>query len=334
MPSVLITGASGFIGSFLTTEGLTRGYEVFVAIRQSSSREYLQDPRIRFLEFNTSGPDAVRQSVAAWKASGLRFDYVIHNAGVTKARKKGDFERINRDLTIHFINALKEETLVPGKLLYMSSLAAWGPGDSRTMQPVRLTDPPRPAGSYGKSKLAAERFLVEESGIPYVILRPTGVYGPREQDYFTLYQSIRKGIEPYLGSSGQMLTFIYVKDLVRAAFDLLASGLSEKAYFISDGNVYTAGEFAAMVKSILGRKTIRIVFPLWLVKVLSGLLEDLFAIGGGTPVLNRDKYDILSSMNWTCDPEPLFNDLAFTPEYDLQKGLEETIGYCRQHGLL
>ena len=142
------------------------------------------------------------------------------------------------------------------------------------------------------------------------------------------------GLEPYLGSRDQALTFIYVKDLARAAFDALLSSRTSASYFVSDGKDYTAGEFAAIVKSILRKKTLSVTFPLPVVKALSWTLEGIYALWGGTPLLNSDKFFILSSMNWRCDHQPLFSDLAFRPEYDLRHGLEETIRYCRDQGLL
>jgi UDP-glucose 4-epimerase len=334
MPSVLITGASGFIGSFLTEEGLNRGFEVYAAVRPSSSRKYLSDPRIRFVEMDTGTQASITSCLAGCRSSGIRFDFIIHNAGVTKVRRKEDFLRVNRDTTIHFIRALKKTAMTPGKFLFMSSLAASGPGDPVTMKPVTLSDPPHPAGLYGRSKLEAEEFIRGEPGLPYIILRPTGVYGPREQDYFTIYKSIRAGFEPYLGSRDQALTFIYVKDLARAAFDALLSPINGKTWFLSDGKDYTAGEFAGIVKSILKRRTLAVTFPLFLVSLLAGLLEGIYSIWNGVPLLNRDKYFILSSKNWRCDHMPLYEELSFRPEYDLQKGLEETLAWCREHRLL
>jgi UDP-glucose 4-epimerase len=334
MPSLLITGASGFIGSFLVEEGLRRGFTVYAGIRATSSRRWLGDPRIRLVETDLGNADALLQTFSALKTSGIRFDFIIHNAGVTRVRRKTEFSEVNTDGTVRLAEALVSAGMSPEKFILMSSLAAWGPGDPVTLRPVSPDDPPHPAGLYGKSKLEAEEFIRTRSGLPYIILRPTGVYGPREQDYFTLYKSIRFGWEPYLGSREQLLTFIYVKDLARVACDALLSPVVNRSYFVSDGKTYTAGEFAGLVKSILGKKTIAITFPLPVVKALSAIIEGIFSLWRGVPLLNRDKYYILSSRNWNCDAQPLVDDLSFHPEYDLRSGLEETIGYCRQQGLL
>ena len=77
--NILITGASGFIGSFIVSEALRRGMEVWAAVRRTSSRKYLTDPRINFIELNL---DSREEMVGQLR--GLSFDYVVHAAGATK----------------------------------------------------------------------------------------------------------------------------------------------------------------------------------------------------------------------------------------------------------
>ena len=101
----------------------------------------------------------------------------------------------------------------------MSSLSSFGMGDETNFTPIRLTDEPRPNTAYGKSKLLAEQYVRRQTAFPYVILRPTGVYGPGERDYFLEIQSIQAGFDFTVGMTPQRITFIYVKDLARVAFD-------------------------------------------------------------------------------------------------------------------
>ena len=75
MESILVTGASGFIGSFIIEEALARGLEVWAAVRKSSSRAFLTDSRIHFIELTLSDPDALRKEL-----DGKRFDYVTPDA--------------------------------------------------------------------------------------------------------------------------------------------------------------------------------------------------------------------------------------------------------------
>lgn len=330
MENILITGASGFIGSFLVEQGLKDDFQVYAGIRKSSSREYLQDPRIQFLEFDFSTREKVVETLVDCKKKNIRFQYIVHNAGLTKAQKKEDFYNVNCLNTIHFIEALIQAGMVPEKFIFISSLAAYGPGNPDTGEPVRLADEPKPIELYGKSKLDAERYITSLRDFPWLIVRPTGVYGPKEKDYFVFFQTINRGMEPYIGFKKQMLTFIYVRDLVRLVFMALNSPYLHKAWFVSDGQEYPSELFAAITKKALGKKTIRFTVPLFIVKTIAIIGENVSGLWGSIPTLNTDKYNVLSSTNWRCEVEPLKKDFGFVAEYDLEKGVKETLEWYKK----
>ncbi|MFZ4521167.1 MAG: NAD-dependent epimerase/dehydratase family protein [Bacteroidales bacterium] len=332
MANILITGASGFIGSFLVEEGLKQGFEVYAGIRKSSSRGYLQDPRIHFIEFDFSSKEKVIETLDDCKKSNLRFRYIIHNAGLTKAQKKEDFYNVNCLNTKHFIEALISAEMVPEKFLFISSLAAYGPGDPHSGEPVKNSHEPKPIELYGKSKLEAERYIRSLKNFPWLIVRPTGVYGPKEKDYFVFFQTINRGLEPYIGFKKQVLTFIYVRDLVRLIYLALDSPHVNKAWFVSDGREYPSEMFAAITKKALGKKTLRITVPLFIVKTIATVGEHIGGLFGTIPTLNTDKYNVLKSTNWRCETEPLKNDFGFEAEYDLEKGVAETLEWYKKEG--
>ena len=331
MANILITGASGFIGSFLVEEGLKRNFQIFAGIRKSSSREYLQDSSIRFIEFDFSSKDNIQKTLEECKAQHIWFDYIIHNAGVTKAQKKGDYYRVNFLNTKNFIESLQSTGMIPQKFIFISSLAAFGPGNSKTMDPVKLSDNPFPVELYGKSKLEAEKYIRSLENFPWIIIRPTGVYGPREKDYFVFFKTINRGVETYIGSKKQILTFIYVKDLVKVIFDALLSPIVRKSYFASDGKEYDTEQFAAIARKHLKKKTLRLVIPSGIVKQIAFSLEKIYGLWGQIPTLNSDKFKVLSSKNWKCETEPLEKDFGFTAEYDLDRGVAETIDWYKKN---
>lgn len=331
MATILITGSSGFIGSFLVGEALDRGYEVYAGIRQSSSRKYLTDSRIRFAEFDFSSREKLEAALKGYRDSGIRFDYIIHNAGVTKTKTKDEFCQVNCVYTRNFIEALQASGMVPQKFIYMSSLAAFGPGNPETGKPVMLSDVPRPIELYGKSKLEAEKYITSLTGFPWLIFRPTGVYGPRETDYFVFFQTISRGLEPYIGFREQVLTFIYVRDLVRLVIDALKAPVVRKAYFVADGKEYTSREFSEITKKVLQKKTLRITVPLFIVKTIATVGEKVASLWGSVPTLNTDKYNVLSSTNWRCEVEPLQHDFGFRAEYDLSRGVEEAVKWYKDN---
>ncbi|MDR0559024.1 MAG: NAD(P)-dependent oxidoreductase [Prevotellaceae bacterium] len=324
---ILITGAAGFIGSFMTENALAEGYETYAGVRATSSRRYLADKRIKFVDLKYSDKKRLSEQLAELG----KFDYIIHNMGVTKCNDKKDFDRINFGYTKNFVEALIESNTVPDKFIYMSSLSAWGAGDACTGKPVMLSDMPKPDTLYGKSKLNAEKFIASLSGFPYIFLRPTGVYGPREKDYFIFNKTVAGGIEPAMGFSVQYLTFIYVRDLVKLAFLACKSNITGKGYFVSDGKEYTDREYAAIVKKHIGRKrTLKIRVPLFLVKFISYFLDSVYGIFGKSPTLNKDKYKLLRVRNWRCETKPAQDDFGFVADYDLDKGIEESIKWYRQ----
>ncbi|MBS5978170.1 NAD(P)-dependent oxidoreductase [Dysgonomonas sp. Marseille-Q5470] len=332
---ILITGASGFIGSFLVEKALEEGYETWAGVRKSSSREYLKDDRIQFLDLNFGDKNKLKEQLSHFKKKFGMFDYVVHNAGVTKCLDAEDFDKINFRYTANLIDALREVEAVPDKFVLMSSLSAFGVGDEENYTPIKITDTPNPNTAYGKSKLKAECYLRSMDDFPYIILRPTGVYGPREKDYFLMLKTVKSGLDVGAGFKPQHLTFIYVKDLVDAVFLALKTELKNKAYFVADGDVYTDKEYTQLVKQVIEKKRVlSLKVPLWILKAVSIVAESISRITKKPSTLNRDKYIIMKQRNWECDITPLVNDLGFTAKYNLNDGLEESVSWYKENGWL
>ena len=326
MKKILITGASGFIGSFLVEEALKRNYEVYAGIRKTSNTEYLTDSRIKFVELDFADPDSLK-----WTLFKLPyFDFVIHNAGLTKAFSKKDYFISNFLYTKNLVNVLMVLKKVPEKFIYMSSLAAYGPGDPLQLPSVRSTDTPKPVTSYGRSKLESELFLSALSGFPHIIIRPTIVYGPREKDLYTMFKIINNNFELFVGFKKQYLTFVYVKDLVKSVFKAIESDVVNTGYFISDGNVYDRKTLGNIIKERLGKKTISIYFPIKLVRLIALITETSKYITRKQSVLNFEKVKELECVNWKCDIQPITDDLNFKADYNLSKGVNETIDWYKK----
>lgn len=323
MKKILVTGASGFIGSFIVEEALSRGMEVWAGMRATSSHRYLQDGRINFLELDLGSEERLKEQLR-----GHEFDYVVHAAGATKCTRKEDFFRVNTEGTRNLVNAILDLGMKVEKLVYMSSLSIYGAiHEEQPYQDISEADTPRPNTAYGKSKLEAERFLDSVgSRLPIVTLRPTGVYGPREKDYFVQIESIAHHIDFAAGFKRQDITFIYVKDLVQAVFLALEKGQQGRKYLLSDGQVYQSRTFSDLVHEALGRPWwIRMTAPLWLLRLITLAGECWVRLTGRLTVLNNDKYNILSQRNWRCDMAPARRELGFEPQYDLKRGVDEAV---------
>ena len=335
MKSILITGAGGFIGGFLVEEALNRGYETWAAVRSTTSREFLQDERIHFIELDYSDQTNLENTLRQHLTDHGKWDFIVHNLGVTKSTNYLDFEQVNYGYLKALTDALQVTEMIPEVFLLMSSLSVMGPGDERDYKPFKSTDVPFPNTYYGVSKLKAETYLQSIEGFPYTIFRCTGVYGPREKDYYLMIKSIKRGFDFSVGFDKQMLTFIYVKDLVKAVMDALEQGPLHKAYFISENKAYTQQEFRKIVCEELGKKfVIPVTCPLWVVKRVCAIAEWFGKVTLKASTLNRDKFKILKQRNWQCDTSEARNDFNFNPKYTLREGIREAIAWYRKAGWL
>ena len=332
---ILITGASGFIGSATVDKALALGYETWAGIRKSSSRAYLQDERIRFIDLNYGDKTKLKEQLRDFIRENGRFDIIVHIAGLTKAVRKAHFDHVNYQQTRNFVDALIEIDAVPDSFIFMSTLGAMGVGDERNYTPIPRDCTPNPNTAYGKSKLKAENYLKSIDGFPYVILRPTGVYGPRDKDYLILMRAVKSGLNVGAGFRKQLLTFIYIDDLVRIIFACIEKGVRRKEYYVADGDIYTDTEFNTIVQHALQKKrVVRLKIPLAVVKPAAFLSEKIFAMLGKAGTFNADKYRIMKQRNWTCDVSPLKTDLDFQPDYPLKEGVEKTVEWYREKGWL
>ena len=326
---ILITGASGFIGSFIVEEALKQGFETWAAVRKSSSKEYLQDERIHFIELNLSSKAQLIEQLRPHQ-----FDYVVHAAGVTKCLNKADFRRINTEGTKNLVDALLDLQMPLKRFVFLSSLSVFGAIKERLpYDEIREDDTPQPNTEYGRSKLEAEHYIDSiGSRIPYIILRPTGVYGPREKDYFMMAKSIKQHIDFAVGYQRQDITFVYVTDVVQAVFLALEKGETGRKYFLSDGQVYQSTTFSDLIHEELGRPWwLRITAPVWVLRVVTFFGEYIGHITGKVTALNNDKYNILRQRNWRCDIEPARRELGFEPKVQLKEGVKTTIQWYKDH---
>ena len=326
---ILITGASGFIGSFIVEEALKQGFETWAAVRKSSSKEYLQDERIHFIELNLSSKAQLIEQLRPHQ-----FDYVVHAAGVTKCLNKADFRRINTEGTKDLVDALLDLQMPLKRFVFLSSLSVFGAiKEQLPYDEIREDDTPKPNTEYGRSKLEAERYIDSiGSRLPYIILRPTGVYGPREKDYFMMAKSIKQHIDFAVGYQRQDITFVYVTDVVQAVFLALEKGETGRKYFLSDGQVYQSTTFSDLIHEELGRPWwLRITAPVWVLRVVTFFGEYIGHMTGKVTALNIDKYNILRQRNWRCDIEPTRHELGFEPKVQLKEGVKTTIQWYKDH---
>ena len=356
-----MVGAGGFAGGFICEECLRRGWEVWAGVRESTSRRYLTDPRLRFVTLDFEEPQTLAPTLRAaldghngargegtggdvseGKATDVsaeteprrRWDYIIYNLGATKCVNFSDFNRINYTYLRHFTEAVKEAGCVPEKMLYISSLSAMGPADERGYTPYTEQMIPMANTRYGASKLKAEMWLAT-CGIPTVIFRATGIYGPRDKDYYLMFKTIKAGFDFSVGFRRQLLSFLYVEDLARACCDALEKATAGQTYIVGEPTAYTQKEFRTLAAKAMGKKAVVPVrMPLWAVRLVSAVAEKIGVARGKPSTLNTDKYRIMAQRNWNIDVAKARRDFGFDPRVGLPEGVRRCVEWYAAEGWL
>jgi nucleoside-diphosphate-sugar epimerase len=318
--TVLITGASGFIGGRLREALLDAGADV-VALRRAGS-PVPRRGRSAVVEY--ADKDGLRRLVEKERPA-----LVFHVAGATKGVTYGDFQRANVMPTQNLIEALRDAFPEVRRFVHVSSLASYGP--SRRDAPLREDSPRLPIEFYGKSKLEAEQ-AVEAVGdkVPWTILRPSGVYGPGDADYFELFKTVERGLNVFFGNRERWFSAVYVDDLVRVALDAAEREATRgKGYFVCDGVPITWGEFQEHIVRASGRRVRTLELPELIVDVAAFAGELITRIDGKPRLFNRQKALMGAQEAWTCQSDALRDDAGYAPTVAVAEGVARTLAWYR-----
>jgi nucleoside-diphosphate-sugar epimerase len=324
---VLLTGASGFVGSHILESLREHGVQTTILLRPSSNTKFLT----RHLSETEVRLGSVTDSQSLLKATNGITD-LIHCAGSTKAVKSSDFFKINHLGTRNVVEALNAQPPTIHRLVHISSLAAAGPATPE--KPAHEDDPPRPVSAYGKSKLVAEQEVRDHSRTPYTIIRPPAVYGPRDTGFLSIFKAVRNHILPR-PNKAQALSLVYVKDLAEAVVGCLSHpAAAGKTYFAASPEIVTGRRMSEEIAGQMNRWTIPCPVPalvLWAVCLMQEALSQLTRTAS---LLNLQKYAELRAPGWVCDSSKLRRELGFACETGLKQGIAETLAwYHREHWL-
>ena len=322
--TVLVTGATGFIGSHLVERLLAEGARVRCLLRPTSPRGGAGRHR------PAQGATAMLGDLIS--GSGLDAaldgaDLVFHLAGVTKALRASDYYLGNVKATENLLRAMSNSS---ARLIHVSSLAAMGPSSDGT--PLREESIPHPLTHYGKSKLEGER-AVRRSAISgrATIIRPPVVYGPRDVDVYQVFKAAANGARVRIGKPESYFSFIYVADLIDgmvvAARSEQAAG---KAYFLANPDPVSWTEFSATAALTMLKKIRTFTLPIW-AAYLAGSLADLLSRLSGRPgILSRDKIRDAQERFWVCDTARAAAELDFHTQTSLREGVAATLEWYRE----
>jgi len=256
-------------------------------------------------------------------------DYVLHVAGATKGVTYEDFQKANVMPTKNLIEAARDVRPDLKRFVHVSSLSSYGP--SQKGRHHREDAPRRPVEFYGKSKLEAE-LAVEAMGdaVPWTILRPGGVYGPGDVDYFELFKSVERGMNVFFGNRDRWFSAIYVDDMVKATILATTSDKARgKGYFVCDGQPITWGEFQEHIVAASGRRVRTMNLPEGLVSLAAIGGELLTKIDNKPRLFNRQKALMGAQEAWTCDSRTPREDTGFRPEVQVPEGVHRALAWYR-----
>jgi len=323
----LVTGGSGFVGSHLVDLLVERGSRVRCLVRQSSKLRYLDQNNI---ELAYGGLDDSTE----WDEALADVDMIYHVAGTTFARRPSDYFATNHKGTETILAAALKRRDQIKRFVYVSSLAAVGPGvDGR---PVNEDASPAPITPYGRSKLAAEEAVRAVSDVlPVTIVRPPAVYGPRDYGIFEFFKAVKGGMFPMIGRRDKRVSLVHARDLCEG---IILAGESEAAigrtYFISSEDDYSMRAVADLMAALMHKRAREIAIPKSLAYVVAIIAEGAAAILRKPPVINRDKVTDLSQTSWSCSIERAKSELGYMPKVQLEDGLRETIEWYKREGWL
>jgi nucleoside-diphosphate-sugar epimerase len=332
---VFVTGGTGFVGSHLVDALIGRGDEVVCLVRDVRKIERVFPPerRPRFVGGSLNDDTALR-------AGCENVDAIIHVAGLIAARSRAEFFSVNAEGTQHLLTVATRSAPNLHRFVYLSSLAAVGP--SPPGAPLTEDVIPHPVSAYGESKLAGEE-AVKSGSLPWTIVRPPTVYGPRDREILRVFKLARRGVIPLVGSPDQQLSVIHVRDLASACIAALAPAAKDLTYFACHPEVVTTRQFAEAIHTAVrmagqgraGReRPMLIPIPSPLARVILAASGGLARAVGRATVLSGDKVAEFLADAWTCSPAALERDSGWRAEVPLSQGLQETACWYATSGWL
>lgn len=321
-----VTGANGFVGSHLVDYLLEKGHEVYVIVRSSSSMKWLDGKPVKL---HTCGLGNVEDLKKAFED----VEYIYHIAGVVKVPTKEGFIKGNVDMTKNVLEAAAHTTTIQ-RVLITSSMAATGYAEFGSE--VDENSPLRPIEPYGNSKVAQEALAKEYADrVPSTIVRPPGVYGPRDTEILAFFKFVNSGISPIMGFKAKEVSLIHVRDLVQG---MHLAATNEKSvgqiYFLGALERYDWKQLGEVASKVMNKKTWTIKIPHFMIFTLGFLGQILESWFGMDVALNKDRANRITRPSWYCSSAKAARELGFKQTISIEEGFKMTVDWYREQGWL
>ncbi len=325
---VFLTGASGFLGSHILDLLCAYRFDVTLLLRSSSNTRFIAD-RLSAVEVHYGSLD----DVSLLKFAMQKSEVVIHCAGKTKALSAADYEKINHLGTRNVVAAANACRNSIQHVVHISSLSVSGPGVID--RPAEEADPPRPISAYGRSKMRGENALMQDCRVPWTILRPGAVYGPRDVDFFKIFQIIKRRFMPLFNGGKQALNLLYVQDMAKAVQRCL--GRPEawgKIYHVAAEPPCTNEDLFSEIATQMGIHPVRLSLPFVTLYPLCLIQEILSQLTRRPSILSFEKISEIHAPGWVCATERIRRDLNFVAATRIAEGVGLTLAWYQKQGWL
>lgn len=311
MARILVTGATGFLGSHITEVLVQHSFTVRCTLRPSSSLKWLENLNIEKVNVNFNDEVSLQKA-----CEGV--DVVVHNAGITRAKNDAEFFEVNTDATERLAKAAIKARV--SRFIFISSLEARGPDGF-----------PTAISSYGKSKLEAERRLTNfQNDIELILLRPAGVYGPRDTDLLTLFQIAKYGLLTVPATNGRLQP-VHGSDVAEAVLASIQGKAHLGPFEIAEANTYSWQDMASKLEIAMNKKLRVIKIPREVFLGAGSVSETVSKLLNQAPKLDRRRAKSLAYYTYTCDTQPFKEAFNWQARISLQEGLKETAEWYKYH---
>ncbi len=321
---IFITGATGFIGVYLTKLLVLQGHEITVLLRTESKRNLLPDT-VKVIPGDLSIFEDKKLKLPT-------FDVVIHLAGAIFADSDTEYMRLNYQATTDLIQCIQRQKYRLKKFIFASSLAAAGP--SAVSEIMREEKKENPTETYGKAKLAVEKHLDTLQDFPSVSFRPALVFGPGDQNTLHIFKMVRKGFGILINGNEQGLAFVDIEDLLQAFIRVIDTDIvGHSPYFIAYPQRISNKELYLTMAEVMHCKVRMFPLPKALLYASMLLSTGFSKIFGRTNMLDHKQY-LQMTHNYVCSSESFSKEFDWTPQYDLRESISKAYKGYQKSGML